>query len=409
MSETTIKCPNCGTEIDVNNILSSQLEDRYKKEFSQKIAEQNSKFKAQQDEIDKQKSQIEEKQKEQAELIKKEVDSKIKAEKIELENLRIKLEEERFEQEKLIRDSVALKVRKEKEQFEIQIKAKIEEENSEQIESMRKELNEKSEKVKELNNAKAEIERIKREKSELEESIKADAEKQLTLKLQEQGEIIRKQEQDRIELKMKELHVQLEQQKKLTEEMRKKQEQGSMQLQGEVQELVIEEWLKDKFIYDEIKEVPKGVRGADCLHVISNKIGEECGIICYESKRTKSFSNEWIGKFKDDISIIKANVGVLVTEVYPKGMERMGMVDGIWICSYDEFKGLCFVLRENIIKLSEAISSQENKGEKSVMLYNFLISNEFRLEIEAIVEGFTQMQIDLIAEKKINSRTVEKT
>ena len=152
-------------------------------------------------------------------------------------------------------------------------------------------------------------------------------------------------------------------------------------------------------IFDEIKEVPKGVNGADCIQIVRNNIGSECGIICYESKRTKSFSNDWIPKFKDDMSICKANIGILVTETYPKDMERMGLKDGVWICSFEEFKGLSLVLRENIIKLSEAVTSQENKGDKSIMLYNFLVSDEFRSEIEAIVEGFTQMNLDLIKEK----------
>lgn len=182
--------------------------------------------------------------------------------------------------------------------------------------------------------------------------------------------------------------------------MKRKQEQGSMQLQGEVQELGIEEWLTENFPLDEITEIKKGVRGADCLQVVHTRTSQNCGTIYYESKRTKTFQKSWIEKFKGDIREKSADIGVLVTDVFPKGMERVGLVEGIWVCSYDEFKGLCVVLRKNIIQLSTAISAQENKGEKMVMLYDFLTSNESQLQIEAIFEGFTQMQSDLISEKR---------
>ena len=265
---------------------------------------------------------------------------------------------------------------------------------------MEKELNEKSEQVKELNRAKAEIQRINREKNELKESIEAESEIKLNQQITEEKEKIRKQEQEKNDMKIRELQKQLEDQKKLTDEMTRKQEQGSMQLQGEVQELGIEQWLSSQFPLDTIDEIKKGERGADCIQMVHTRQRQNCGTIYYESKRTKDFGGTWIEKFKNDIREKGANIGVLVTEAYPKGMERMGMVDGIWVCSFDEFKGLCFVLRESLIQLSTVISSQENKGDKMIMLYDFLTSNEFRLQVEAIVEGFTQMQNDLNAEKR---------
>ena len=172
-----------------------------------------------------------------------------------------------------------------------------------------------------------------------------------------------------------------------------------MQLQGEVQELAIEEWLTEQFPQDTIEEIKKGQRGADCLQIVNNGAHQNCGSIYYESKRTKSFQPIWIGKFRDDIQEKNANIGVLVTEAMPKGMDRLGLKEGIWICSFDEFKGLCTVLRESVIQINNAVGAQENKGDKMNMLYDFLTSNEFRLQIEAIVEGFTQMKSDLEREK----------
>ena len=136
------------------------------------------------------------------------------------------------------------------------------------------------------------------------------------------------------------------------------------------------------------------------MQIVNTRTIKNCGSIYYESKRTKGFQVNWIEKFKSDIRGKGADIGVLVTQSMPNDMERVGLKDGVWICSFDEFKGLCVVLRESIIRLSNAIISQENKGEKMGMLYDYLTGNEFRLQIEAIVEGFTQMQNDLESEKR---------
>ncbi|MEC8832853.1 MAG: DUF2130 domain-containing protein, partial [Bacteroidota bacterium] len=217
-------------------------------------------------------------------------------------------------------------------------------------------------------------------------------------------EKIRKSEEEKTELKFRELQKQLEDQKKLTEEMKRKQEQGSMQLQGEVQELAIEEWLASQFPLDSIEEVKKGARGADCIQVVNTRTRQNCGKIYYESKRTKDFHTSWIEKFKADMRERDADIGVLVTEVMPSGLDRMGMMDGVWICTFEEFKGLSAVLRESIIQLSLAMAIQENKGDKMGMLYDFLTSTTFRMQIEAIVEGFSQMKNDLESEKRSMQR-----
>ena len=189
-----------------------------------------------------------------------------------------------------------------------------------------------------------------------------------------------------------------------TEEMKRKQEQGSMQLQGEVQELAIEEWLAQKFPLDGVEEIKKGARGGDCIQTVNTREAQNCGSIYYESKRTKDFQPSWIEKFKADIRDRNANIGVLVTNVLPSDMDRMGMRDGIWICTYEEFKGLCAVLRQSIIRFNSAVASQENKGDKMHMLYDFLTGNAFRMQVEAIVEGFSQLKIDLDTEKRSMQR-----
>jgi hypothetical protein len=187
-------------------------------------------------------------------------------------------------------------------------------------------------------------------------------------------------------------------------EMKRKQEQGSLHMQGEVQELSIEEWLKSIFPLDVIDEIKKGARGGDCIQIVNTRTRQNCGTIYYESKRTKDFQHSWIEKFKADMRDKGADVGVLVTETMPSDMDRMGLRDGVWVCTYEEFKGSSTALRESVIKLSLTISSQENKGDKMNMLYDFLTGNTFRMQIDAIVEGFTQMKNDLESEKRSMQR-----
>ena len=126
--------------------------------------------------------------------------------------------------------------------------------------------------------------------------------------------------------------------------MKRKQDLGSMQLQGEVMELAIEEWLASQFPLDTIDEIKKGAKGADCLQIVNTREQINCGTIYYESKRTKNFEKKWIEKFKNDIRDKRATVGVLVTEAMPSDMDRMGLKEGIWICTYNEFKGLSLSL-----------------------------------------------------------------
>ena len=370
-SETKIKCPNCGTSIDVQNILAHQLEDELKKKYAAQLSEEKKKFDAQQEVLNKAKEEFELKKQKENELFQEKLDAKMK---------------------------------EERKKMEVSLSSKFKEEQAEQVAILQNELKEKSEQVKELNKSKAEIEKLKREKDELKESVEAEAQKRLNQTLTEEKEKIRKAEEEKNEFSIKELQKKLEDQMRLTEEMKRKQEQGSMQLQGEVMELAIEQWLAEQFPLDTIEEIKKGARGGDCLQIVNTRNRQNCGCIYYESKRTKDFQSGWIEKFKTDIREKGANIGVLVTEAMPSDMQRMGLRDGIWICSFDEFKGLCAVLRESIVQISTAVASQENKGDKMHMLYDYLTSNTFRLQIEAIVEGFTAMKVDLESEKRAMQR-----
>lgn len=239
-----------------------------------------------------------------------------------------------------------------------------------------------------------------------EEEIEINIQKQLQKERERLSEEIRKIEEQKIaaketeyQLRMKELEKQLEDQKKLAEEMRRKAEQGSMQLQGEVQEIALEEMLRSTFPFDEIAEVGKGVRGADCIQTVRNNFGQECGKIIYESKRTNAFANDWIEKLKADMRSLGAEIAVIVTKTMPKEMDSFGMKEGVWICSFNEVKALAAVLRDGVIRVFNAAKSQENKGDKMHLLYDYLTSTEFAEQWKAIREGFMSMKLSIQKER----------
>lgn len=370
-STSIINCPNCDHQIDVQDVLSHQLEEKLRKEMNEAIQSERNSIHKQQQDLELARQQFNEKKKEENKIFE--------------ERLQAKLKEEKLAMEELLRKKIA-------------------DEGQEQLELLKKELTEKSEKVRELNRTKAQIEILTREKEELKEKMEAEAQQKLNETLRAEREKIKTEEADRSEMKLRELQKQLDDQKKLTEEMKRKQEQGSIQLQGEVQELAIEEYLKKTFPLDNIDEIKKGARGADCLQTVNERTATSLGKIYYESKRTKDFNNEWLKKFKNDMKERGADAGILVSEVLPAGIAGVGLVDGIWVCTYQEFKNLSIIIRETIIRLAEAKSSQENKGDKMGMLYDFLTGSKFRMLVESIVEGLKGMETGLMQEKKAMQR-----
>lgn len=376
--EASIKCPNCGTQIDVNEILYHQLEN----EFKQKNLNEKKKF-------DEEIAQKRVEYRQALDLLKQKEDD-------------IKEQKEKFDEE--LKKATKELLKQEKQKLQIELKKELEEEQSESIALLKKELDEKSNQVKELNTAKAQIERLKRDKEEMESAIMAKAQLSLNEQLKIEKEKIQKTVDEQNELKLRQKEEQLDQLKKQLQEAQRKAEQGSQQLQGEIQELAIEEYLQNKYPFDGIEEIKKGVRGGDCIQTVHTREIQNCGKIYYESKRTKDFQKVWIEKFKADMRDKGADIGVLVTEVLPKELDRMGLIDGVWICTFEEFKGLSSVLRESVIKINQAKKSEENKTDKMSLLYSYLTSTEFKMQIEAIVEGFTQMQSDLDSEKRSMQR-----
>ncbi len=368
-TQSTVKCPNCKHEFQLGDAISSEIESKIRARYLDR-------FNKDQKELEDKKRLIEQ----QLEQVKKQEEDqdRIIAEKV-------KLQRAVLEQEAIKKAATEMQM---------------------QMELLNKELTEQSQKLKESQVKELEFllkeKEIKNKEAELEITIQ----KKLQQEREQFTEQIKKQEFEKNSLKerehqmqMLELKKQLDDQKKLTEEMVRKQGQGSMQLQGEVHELALEDLLRTAFPFDTIEEVGKGVKGADAIHSVKNALGQTCGKIIYESKNTKAFGGDWIDKLKHDMRATQADIAVIVTETMPKDMERFGMKDGVWVCSFSEIKSLAFVLRDSLIKVYAAQASQENKGDKMSMLYAYLTGVEFKQQIEAIVEGFTELQEGILKEK----------
>jgi len=317
MQSQKIKCPNCGTEIELSEALSSQFRSEIEEELSEKF----------------QKEQVKIKQTLQDELA--------ESYNLELQDLKGQLTEKN---------------------------AKIEKAQEAEL-SLRKKAREVEEKDKSLD-------------LEIERSVAAEKEKILN------------------DQKLKDL----EKNKVITDlmdqigELKRKAEQGSMQTQGEIMELDLENTLKTKFPFDEIIAVPKGIEGADIIHKVNN-MGNYCGTIIWELKNTKNWSDKWIGKLKDDYRDKKADIAVIVSKAIPQYIKNCCNLNGIWVCNYQFSIEFADIMRENIVAITAVKNSQVGKEEKKEAIYDYLSSNMFKQRVEAIVEAFVSMKESLEKEK----------
>jgi len=348
-----ITCPSCGHHFQVEQALAKDIEAKLKIEFTQKEAE-------------------------------------------------LKLKEADFEAKKADMNKIFLeRISKEREQIQKETESDLKKRFEAQMGMMNEELEKTRKEKLDLQRVQLENERLKHSMAEQQMKLELEYEKKMRESVNVQADSIRKLLSEEFELKVKEKEIQLQSMTNQINEMKKRAEQGSMQIQGEAFELVLEEMLRDTFRFDLIEEVGKGVKGSDVIQTVRNSFGESCGKIIYESKRTKNFSQEWIHKLKADLGGQKADIAIIVTEAMPKDMDGFGQKDGVWICLYSEVKNLAYVLRESLLRYHSALVAQENKGDKMVMLYSYLTSNEFRIQIEAMVEGFMSMKDSIMKERMV--------
>ncbi|GAA7480306.1 DUF2130 domain-containing protein [Helicobacter pylori] len=382
MQENQITCPKCQTLIDVREALYKQIEQENQNKF---LAQQ----KAFEKEVNEKRAQYH---------------THLKMLEQKEEALKERAKEQQAQFDDAVKQASTLVLQDERAKIIEEARKNAFLEQQKGLELLQKELDEKSKQVQELHQKEAEIERLKRENNEAESRLKAENEKKLNEKLDLEREKIEKALHEKNELKFKQQEEQLEMLRNELKNAQRKAELSSQQFQGEVQELAIEEFLRQKFPLDSVEEIKKGQRGGDCIQVVHTREFQNCGRIYYESKRTKEFQKTWVEKLKSDMREIGADMGVIVSEALPKEMERMGLFEGVWVCSFEEFKGLSAVLREGVIQVSLAKKSQENKGDKVNLLYHYLTSSEFSMQVNAIIEGFEQLRADLESEKRAMAR-----
>jgi len=373
MMANDIKCPNCGTIIDVENVLAADIEQKLQQQYQDKL--QQSLHKVEEDKRKLLADQVlfEEKKKNENEIFAQKIQQEKQKMEIEIqEQLRKSISSDYENKLRMLQDNNA------------ETEEKLKEARKKELEFLQKEQ--------QLKNKEAEMEitlqkKIQEERTQIAEQVRNQETEKNNLK------------ETTYQLKVKELELQLDEQKKLADEMKRRAEQSSMQRQGESQEILLEEILKESFPFDIIEEVGKGVEGADCMQVIRNSAGTVCGKIIYESKRTKAWSNNWIEKLKADKRNQAADAAILVTQAFPKDMDRFGEKDGIWLCGFTEVNSVAHLLRNGIIKVYEAQKAQEGKGDKMQMLYDYLTGNEFRGQVEAIMEGFVAIKQGITKER----------
>jgi hypothetical protein len=381
---THIKCPHCSNSFDVEDVLSSDVEQRLKLQYEKKFQQSLTQVESERKKLVEKEEVFENKVKNQNEIFQQQLQKEKQKLESQAQADRLKLETE----------------------LQQQIRKSVSQDYENQLRILKESDREKEEKLRAAQQKELDFMRKEQELKTKESELELVLQKKLSQERNNLLEQIRKEEQHRTSIKdgeylfkMKELQIQLEEQHKLIEEMKRKAEQGSMQRQGEVQELLLEELLKDHFPFDMIGEVGKGVEGADCIQTVRNHLGNDCGKIIFESKRTKSFNVLWIEKLKADMRSKGADVAILVTQVYPKEFKCFGELDGVWICSFSEVVALTNAMRHTIMRIAETKRGEENKGEKMQLLYSYLTGIEFRQQMETIVEGFLSMKNSIDKER----------
>lgn len=309
-----------------------------------------------------------------------------------------------------IRQEEQSKHQKELNQVKLELieKAKLEakEEFELKIKDQQNEKEELKKRNRELQEQLLEMNKTLRELKESDEKRELEFIKKLNDEIEKTKKNLESQEKEKFELEKLELKKQLDDTKKLLEEAQRKSSQKSQQLQGEVLELQLEKLLKETFQNDQIEPVEKGVTGADIRQIVKSPKGFVCGTILWESKRTKEWSNKWIDKLKDDLRAEKANIPIIVSQELPNEAKNgFGLKDGVWVCSFELILPLATILRQNLLELGYQKAVSLNRGEKADQLYSYIISHEFKQQVENIVEAYREIQEQIVKEKVAYERS----
>jgi len=371
MTEPTIICPNCKTEIKLTESLAAPLLVATKQDFEKRLAQKD------------------------ADIVKRE--STLRAQEAALTKAKETIDDQVAEKLKQERTMIAAEEAKKARL----VAANEIEQKTKQINELGEVLKQRDVKLAEAQKAQADLIRKQRELDDAKRELELTVEKRIQEGLAATRDQARKEVEEQQRLKVAEKEQTILAMQKQIEELKRRAEQGSQQLQGEVQELELENLLRTKFPFDAIEPVPKGEFGGDVIQRVIGSGGQPCGTILWESKRTKNWSDGWLTKLREDQRTAKAEIAVIVSHILPKGVESFDVVDGVWVTSPRTAMPVAVVLRQSLMEIAMARQSSDGQQTKTEMVYQYLTGPRFRHRMEAIVEAFSTMQEDLDKERKV--------
>ncbi|MFZ2300959.1 MAG: DUF2130 domain-containing protein [Gallionella sp.] len=374
MTEPTITCPSCKAEIKLTESLAAPLIAATRQQYEQQLAQKDSDIAQREQAMRDKEKQLAEDKRKLDDQVADQVAAQLKA-----ERTRIAAEESK----------------KAKIASAAELENKVRE-----LADLQDALNANNEKLAEAQKAQAELIKKQRELDDAKRELELTVERRVQDGLTEVRTQARKEAEDEQKLKVMEKEQTIAAMQKQIEDLKRRAEQGSQQLQGEVQELEIENLLRSKFPFDAIEPVPKGEFGGDVLHRVVGAGGQPGGTILWEFKRTKNWSDAWLAKLRDDQRTAKAEIAVIVSQVLPKGVETFEMVEGVWVTHPRAALPVAMILRQSLLELALVRQSSEGQQTKTEMVYQYLTGPRFRQRVEAIVEAFSTMQEDLDKERK---------
>jgi hypothetical protein len=370
MSEPTITCPNCKSEIKLTESLAAPLIDATRKQFERTIALKD------------------------AEVAKRE--AAMRDHEVALARQKAAIDEETEAKLKAGREKIAAE---EARKAKLLVGADLEQ-RSKELAELQEVLKERDTRLAEAQKAQADALRKQRELDDAMRAMDVTVQNKVNESLVAVRDKAKQEAEEQLKQQVSERDLKIAGMQHQIEELRRKAEQGSQQLQGEALELELEAILRGKFPQDRIEPVPKGEFGGDVLHRVVGPLGQACGTILWESKRTKNWSDGWLAKLRDDQRAAKAELALIVTQVLPKGTQAFDLIDGVWVAEARCAVPVAIALRQSLIQLAAARQASEGQQTKAEMIYQYLTGPEFRHRIAALVEKFNDMREDLDRERK---------
>lgn len=374
MTEPTIQCPSCKTEIKLTESLAAPLIAEIRKQYQEQLSQKDTEIQSREQMLSAREHSLAESQKRLEQVINDKVAQQLQRD-------RAKIVEEESQKARLA------------------LASDLEQKNR-ALSDLNTILQEKEAKLTEAQNAQAELIIKQRELDDTKRELELTIQKRVQESLSQAREQAKREAEDALNLKVAEKDQTIASMQQKIEALKRQAEQGSQQLQGEAQELLLEKLLSEKFPFDTIEPVPKGEHGGDIVQRVASANGKPCGCILWETKRTKNWSDGWLVKLRDDQRAAKADIAIIISHTLPKNVETFDLIDSVWIAHPSVAIPIATMLRESLIEVSRVRHSVQGQHTKTELIYQYLTGPQFRHRVEAIVEAFTAMKSDLDKEKR---------